>query len=252
MATVKNAADLQTDADSSIGSQTAPDSITPIIVADRLKDIDVSFWNKLDGINVSPVNVPGWLASQLADGDKLETFIQVILDELTYLSNNDSTMPPQARPGLFLATLETAIPQTFRLNTVGDVAPVIISNDSKDGAFDNGNNWSTFNYKAPLAGTYKFLLTGVAVELVKKVTATNPADMIFEIRKNGTLISSATKQITWNNSYAEGDIQQVQSIYTSAVSLAKDDVVSVVVKSSTVGGDYIVKINSASFSNEDQ
>jgi hypothetical protein len=260
---VKDRATLHADVLADISSATAPDSITPTIDGANRDDIIDSCWNKIDdpapsnaaAVTVSGLVIPSCITGA-TNGDTVADFIQEIINLLCQL---DSSMAIQGVAGQFLATIPTAVGQTFRVNnTLGvDVANLLVPNDVDDGGFDNGNNYDTASYLTPAAGfTGRFMLSNVEIELVDNISGSGTANLEFCLQVNGVDVGSAVIATFALTGMAVGTLKYATTIVYPAFGAAAQafnpgDIVTIRVSAqSATTGDAVLRVNNATFSNQ--
>lgn len=252
---VKSTANLDSDIDANIGTQTAPESVTPLIVAQELKDVAESSYNRADGL--TGFTIPA-IFTPLVNGDSLEAFIQALLDKVTEINSITLGMTAQGRPGLFLGYIgsEKQLFTVYQGMTTGVLSALLFTNDSENGAFDNGNNWSGTNYLAPFVKSYNWILTSTELEVVANAFSGHHAIFRLDIFKNGSLLGSTTT-ITVADTDAPGAKLYINQKVILADTVAINDIIEVKCVLVSTNGTLsptetlTIKINSCSFSNEE-
>ena len=256
---LKNTADLTTENSSEIISAVAPESITPAVLGGNIQDIIDSMWNKADW-NVDDLVIPVSLNGQITGPPRSPiNILQVLLNNIDQIMAGGTNSANQGRPGLFLGyvgvnqQLVEAIPGAANLSH----GKLLFTNDYELGGFDNGNNWSTFNYKVPQGGfNGKVIMTSMEMETVVAPTFADTA-FRFQMLKNGVATGMPNVEFTFGNSFAVGDkmYTPLMQMDFSAAPLVEGDVISVEIQrptpnfSSPLVGTF--KINAGSISNED-
>lgn len=235
----KSVADLTTDNTNDIGSQTAPDSITPTIDAARRKDIIDSQWNKTDGIRCQFASIPaaytGIVAAgtvgNFATGDELNDIIFKIMDRTSALQDLIEG-GVQGKINEFLAMITTDTNQAV-LTTTGNTsyvsaAVVKLVNDADNGGFDNGNNWLVSKYTVPAGVTAaKFSASALAFKLLENNISIGAAWMNFKyvITQNGTVVASGN-EIQINNGDPVDVMYYLDDFNTGVITVAQNDIIS--------------------------
>ena len=258
---IKSAATLKADNASNIGSATAPESITPTILANQIDDEIDSAYNKEDKIPVGfdaalRVVIPSRFAALLSNGDKLEKFFSVILkhiDDTTTIINNSNLEMPQGRSGMFFAS-EHATKKQYITNGNAGTIEIVVLDDFTPPNFDHGQVWSSFDYRnADASFSGKFYLSNLELELV---TAPVSIDIIghFEIQdESGTALATGdaftiAKTDSPGQKYYPKDIET--GVITVTQTTGKVRVVLVVTQGNSANHE-IFKINTINFRNED-
>lgn len=185
---VKTSATLKAENSTEITTAVAPESITPTILGDNLDDQIDSAFNKGDEDLDAQLIIPPAFSGQVTSPFTIRNLFQVLFNNLSIVMAGGTNSANQGRPGLFLAYIGTINPPyeavTGGANT--SQGPVIYANDFQDGGFDNGNNWSTYNYKVPAGGfNKKIRVSSLEIETVVVPTF---ADTTFNVQmlKNGS------------------------------------------------------------------
>lgn len=254
----KNTADLLAENLAVVTSQTAPESITPATLGGvELKNIIESLWNKVDW-NPDDLIIPICLSGQITTPISPIQVFQVLLNNLCTLMSGSTNSANQGRPGLFLAYI--GVNQQLVEGVTGAAGTshgkILFTNDYELGGFDNGNNWSTFNYKVPQGGfNKKVVMTSLEIETVVVPAATFTFD--FQLMKNGLAAGMPKVSFSFPSTAAVGDkfyTPPMAMDFTSAP-LIEGDLISVeIIRPSPNFTDPIVgtfKINAGSISNED-
>lgn len=207
MPTVKNSADLITESNAVIGSQTAPDAITPVTLEGLLEDIIVSPWNKLDGLRVggvaydTPLVIPGTFTPSIHNDDRIRDMIQAIMDE-AHAQHVLVQGGVQGVAGQYLAIITGDTNQIIERPSGGTanakIATIVFPNDRDGGGYDNGNNFMVSKYTVPAAGfNANYRLSNFAVKLLINNCAGGTNNTItVGIYKNGTLVGSGLSATT--------------------------------------------------------
>lgn len=247
----KSQAQLLIDILADITSQVNPESITPAILGARLADIVDSAWNRTDW-DIDSLTIPTCLTGQIPNPPRsAQQIIQLILDQICLMSNGNTNAANQGRPGLFLAYVGT-IKQNVDPDSNSPFPKMLFTNDFENGGFDNGNNWSTFNYKVPAGGfNGKIYLSSVEMEFLDD--ATGVATVTIQMLKNGSAVGMPSVLAAINGTEVAGDkiyFDDIVEDFSSAV-LVAGDTISFHIEGSTANEVATLRINSGSVSNED-
>jgi hypothetical protein len=228
--TILNQADLTTENNSVVVSQTAPDTITPTTLGGLLQDIIDSMINQID---------------QIVNGSTLTTIINnAVSTALTGQTLNGI-------PGQFAVTLGDEL--TYSDAALTTRRQIKFLNESANGAFDNGGNFFGGKYVVPTGGfTGKFELTDIEIQaLYPPNTDQTYTIEINEYNSSGVFQSTlATTSFEILIGALAGDIIPANSIITASATWAAGRIICVDIKNSTpVSTAGIATIKSMMFNN---
>lgn len=211
---------LEAAINSVVGSQTSPDSITQTTLAQLLKDIVDSKYNKADGIAVDGMTIPVCFTGVVNNGDPLQDILSALMNAVCNISP-DTNIDMTA----FRATKTATQPVTGAGNW-----PIYFEDDANTPNFDNGNRFYVDRYIANGTIAKDFIIEK------QRFTASGWANGVDSVRirilKNGTEIattatvsSSSTKDVYGNTVTLGGYV--FPPLIAEDVSLIADDIVTV-------------------------
>lgn len=202
-------------------TQTAPDSVTPQTLDDPLYAIAESYWNKVDGIQVSGMTS---MLAGVANGQDIETILSLIMAAVGSLNTNISMTP-----NLFRA--EKTADHIITGYTTNTLTKTMFEDNAAAPNFDNSKLFYRDEFIANAAMVKSFILE----KLVLKQSIGTTGQWQGVIMVNGIVVAaSATvdqnSKDEYGNKFTDTDGFTISSVLALNVSLAQGDIVTAGVK----------------------
>jgi len=198
-------------------TQTAPDSVTPQTLDDICYAIAESYYNKVDGIQVSGMTsmLPG-----VSNGQNIEAILSLIMAAVGSLNTNISMTP-----NLFRAEKTADHIITSWVTNTKIITP--FEDNASDPNFDN----SKLFYRDQFIANATMVKTFVVEKLAIKCSSPGSDQWKVIITKNGTPVASSSAKVgtdidEYGNTMTDTDGYTFPSLIAPSISLAAGDIIS--------------------------